>query len=53
MMRLGGPSPVDAEEESRAANAAVVGTSITYFLVCTAIHLSPYFLEQLGFEVTK
>ncbi len=55
-MRLGGPggpSPADAEEENRMANMAVAGTFLTYFAVCAAIHVSPYFLEQLGFTVTK
>ena len=53
MIRLGNPSPADAEEEKRAANAAVVGTGLSFFIVCAAIHISPYILEQLGFEVTK
>lgn len=54
MIRLGGnPSPADAEEEKKLANAAVIGTTVSYFLVCAAIHVSPYILEQLGFEVTK
>ena len=53
MMRLGGPSPADAEEEARQANAAIVGTGLTYFAVCIAIHLSPYLIEQFGFEVCK
>ena len=53
MLRLGNTSGADAEEERRAADAAVVGTTLTYLLVCAAIHVSPFFLEQLGFEVTK
>ena len=53
MLRLGNSSGADAEEERRAANAAVVGTALTYFMVCAAIHISPLILEQLGFEVTK
>ena len=53
MLRLGNPSAADAEEERKAANAAVVGTALTYFMVCAAIHISPLILEQFGFEVTK
>jgi len=53
MMRMGGPSPADADEEARAANAAIVGSTLTYFLVCGLIHISPYVLEQFGIEVTK
>ncbi len=52
MLRLGNAG-ADAEEEIRAANAAVAGTTLTYFLVCAAIHISPYLIEQFGFEVTK
>ena len=56
MIRLGGndgPSPADAEEEKRMANMAVAGTTLSFFAVCFAIHVSPFFLEQLGFTVTK
>ena len=53
MMRLGNPSPADIEEEKRAADNAVIGTTLTYFIVCAAIHMSPYILEQFGLEVTK
>jgi len=52
-MRLGNPSPADIEEERKAANNAVIGTTLSYFIVCAAIHMSPYLLEQFGFEVTK
>ena len=51
MIRLGGAS--DPEEERREANAAIFGSTVSYLIVCAAIHISPYFLEQLGFEVTK
>lgn len=53
MMRMGNPSPADIEEEKRAANAAVIGTTLTYFIVCATIHMSPYILEQFGITVTK
>jgi len=53
MMRMGNPSPADIDEEKRAANAAVVGTTLTYFIVCATIHMSPYILEQFGITVTK
>ena len=53
MMRLGNPSPVDVEEEKRAANNAVIGSVLSYFTICATIHVSPYILEQFGFEVTK
>jgi hypothetical protein len=56
MMSLGGPggpSAADEAEEAKAANMAVVGTSLTFTMVCAFIHVSPYLLEQFGFQVTK
>ena len=53
MMRLGNPSPADIDEEKRAANSAIIGTTFSYFILCAAIHVSPYVLEQFGFQVTK
>ena len=53
MIRLGGMGgpPPDPKEEAKMANAAVIGNAVTFAAICLAIHVSPFFLEQLGFEV--
>jgi len=49
---MGGPPP-DPKEEAEMANAAVIGNAVTFAAICLAIHVSPFFLEQLGFEVLQ
>lgn len=53
MIRLGGMGgpPPDPKKEAEIANAAVIGNAVTFAAICLAIHVSPFFLEQLGFEV--
>ena len=53
MIRLGGMGgpPPDPKKEAELANAAVIGNAVTFAAICLAIHVSPFFLEQLGFEV--
>lgn len=44
---------VDAEDERRLSNQAVVGNSIAFGILVLVIHSAPYILEQFGFEVVK
>ncbi len=56
MIRLGGHSsgnlpPHDPALERRLANWAVVGNAAIFAAAVAAIHLAPYVLEPMGFEV--
>lgn len=44
---------VDADEESRLSNQAVVGNTITFGILVIAIYVTPHILEQFGVEVLK
>ncbi len=50
MSGMGGPPP-DPKKDRELATAAVIGNAATFAAICVAIHFSPMFLEQLGFEV--
>jgi len=44
---------VDAEDESRLSNKAVVGNTVTFGILCLAIYVAPHILEQFGVDVLK
>jgi uncharacterized membrane protein YwzB len=48
---MGGGPPPDPKKEAQMATAAVIGNAATFAAIVLAIHISPFFLDQLGFSV--
>ena len=49
----GRSAAVDADEEDRISNKAILGNTITFGILVLGIYVAPHILEQFGVEVLK